>query len=212
MTRENTKKYVQYISWITGILAVSLALIAWGSERLGGKMTVYSFFPLLGILAFSLMWSHYMAGAYRRLAGLEASVNKLYMKITSAVVLGLILLHPGLLIFQLYRDGFGLPPKSYLTVYGAVGMKLALMFGTISFIIFLLFDLKKRFYKKSWWKYIETAQILAMFFIFYHGLTLGRELSIPWYRGVWFFYGLSLISAVSYNYWYDRGTIKARRK
>lgn len=200
----NNKNIVKVCSWLLSLVVVLLALLVWSSERLtGSSVTIYKLFPVLGLVAFSLMWTHYIVGAIRRVMKVEAPVVGQYYKYTSWLVLALILLHPGLLIYQLNKDGFGLPPKSYLTVYAEPVMKFAIMFGTISLLIFLAFEFKKKFGKKSWWKFIEYAQILAMGLIFYHGLTLGRELSVPWYRVVWFFYGVSLISALIYNYWYD---------
>jgi len=206
----NKAKQLQIISWGLVVVVVAMAVAVWWSERMnGGKLTVYSFFPLLGIAAFSIMWTHYISGSVRRKLGIEAKENKMYLTYSSLVVLALILLHPGLLIYQLNRDGFGLPPKSYLTVYAEPAMKIAIGFGTISLLIFLAFEFKKKFEKKSWWKFVEYAQLVAMGLIFYHGLTLGRELSVPWYRAVWFFYGISFVAAVIYNYWYD-SSIKKR--
>ena len=205
----NKAKQLQIISWGLVVVVVAMAVAVWWSERMnGGKLTVYSFFPLLGIAAFSIMWTHYISGSVRRKLGIEAKENKMYLTYSSLVVLALILLHPGLLIYQLNRDGFGLPPKSYLTVYAEPAMKLAIGFGTISLLIFLAFEFKKKFEKKSWWKFVEYAQLVAMGLIFYHGLTLGRELSVPWYRAVWFFYGISFVAAVAYNYWYDSSVKK----
>jgi hypothetical protein len=205
----NKEAIIKSCSFFLGVVVIALALVVWASERLGsGSLTVYKLFPLLGLVAFSLMWTHYVLGSLRRFYGVESSVLKQYYRTTSWFVLALILLHPGLLIYQLKVDGFGLPPQSYLTVYGEPGMKFAIMLGTISLLIFLAFELKKKFEKKTWWRFVEYAQIFAMGLIFYHGLTLGRELSVSWYRAAWFFYGLSLILAVVYNHWYDSKVIK----
>lgn len=203
----NNKTTLRVCSWGLGLFVVALATVVWAGERLdGGSLTTYDVFPLLGLAAFSLMWTHYVLGSLRRLLGVSAKENKLYSAISSYLVLAFILLHPGLLIFQLYKDGFGLPPQSYLEVYGA--MKFAIGLGSISLLIFLLFELKRRFQKKSWWKYIDWAQVVAMTMIFYHGLSLGRELSVSWYKAVWYAYGVSLIAAVVYNYWYDKRGMK----
>lgn len=197
------KSILRLCSWLLGLLVLLLAVVVWAGERLdGGSLTTYDTFPLLGLGAFSLMWTHYVLGSLRRSLGVPALENKQYSTITSLVVLVLILLHPGLLVFQLYRDGFGLPPQSYLEVYGA--MKFAIGLGSMALIIFLLFELKRKFQKKSWWKFVEYAQIIAMAMIFYHGLSLGRELSIGWYRLVWYLYGISLFSAILYNTRHDR--------
>lgn len=202
----NNKSLLKIYSWVLAAAVTVLAVGVWAGERLGGSITAYTIFPLLGLVAFSLMWTHYVLGSTRRLMKVDLKENKQYFKITGFIVLFLILLHPGILIATLYRDGFGLPPNSYLTVYAEPAMKGAIMLGTISLLIFLAYELHGKFKNKSWWKYVEYLQILAMFFIFYHGLTLGRELSIGWYKTVWYLYGVSLLAAVIFNYWYDKST------
>lgn len=200
----NNKSIVKTCAWLLSVSVTLFALIVWTNERLtGGALTTYKLFPLLGLVAFSLMWAHYAVGSVRRLMKVEVGELKKYYTYTSWVVLVLILLHPALLIFQLNKDGYGLPPKSYLTVYAEPAMKIAIGFGTISLLIFLAFEFKKKFEKKSWWKFVEYAQLVAIGLIFYHGLTLGRELSVPWYRVLWFFYGISFVAAVIFNHWYD---------
>lgn len=200
---------VKICSWLLAALVLTLAVIVWASERLtGGTVTTYAIFPLLGLAAFSLMWTHYISGTIRRSLHVASVENKTFHEITGMAVLLFIILHPALLIIQLNKDGFGLPPESYLTVYSEPAMRFALLLGTISFCIFLLFEFKRKFSKKSWWRFIEYAQLLAMIFIFYHGLTLGRELSVTWYRSVWYLYGATFLMTVIYNYWYDRRVTK----
>lgn len=191
-------------SWLLAGAAVSAAALVWVSERIDGKpLSLYDIFPLLGLLAFSLMWTHYILGGVRRFSTLSAKDNKNYFRLTSIVVLACILLHPTLLMLQLNRDGYGLPPSSYLQVYSEPVMKGAIMLGTISLVIFLMFEFKRKFRKKSWWKYVDWAQNLAMLLILYHGLTLGRELSVGWFKAVWIFYGITFVGAALYNHWYD---------
>jgi len=202
--RMSNKSIVQICSWLLAGLVTLLAVAAWMAQARRGGLTAYTVFPLLGLLAFSLMWTHYLLGVLRRLLGVEAAANSTYFKLSGIVVLLLILLHPGLLIAALYKDGFGLPPESYFSIYGEPVMKGAIMLGTASLFIFLAFELKNRFKGKSWWKYVDYAQVLAMFLIFYHGLTLGGELAGGWYRTAWYAYGFSLFSAILFNYWYDR--------
>lgn len=202
------KRLLQVKVWGLGLLVTVLAVTVWAQERLGrGALSIYDVFPLLGLLAFSLMWTHYIAGALRRYFGQDKKVLKPYMVVTSVAVLALILLHPALLWYQLWRDGLGLPPQSYLTAYPEP-QHIALLLGSMSLVIFLCFELKKFFGKKQWWKYIEYLQIVAMFAIFYHGLTLGREFTHVWYRLVWFVYGVTLVVAITYNYQRDKTKVK----
>ena len=205
----NKQTVLKMCSWGLAVIVLALALGVWAHNRLAfGGLTTYKLFPILGLSAFSLMWTHYIVGALRRILKQDKKVVKLYSSVTGAVVLALILFHPGLLWYQLWRDGLGLPPKSYLHAYPSTGMHIALMLGSISLLIFLAFELKHHFEKKSWWKLVDYAQIAAMFFIFYHALTLGQEVAHGWFRVVWYFYGLSLLAAVVYNYAYDRKPAK----
>lgn len=170
----------------------------------GSSLSLYDIFPLLGLLAFSLMWSHYIGGALQRYFNYDGQVLRTYFTITSSIVLALILLHPGLFVFQLWRDGFGLPPTSYLNYYTQTASHVALILGSINLIIFLSFELHRKFRNASWWKYIEFANVLAMFAIFYHALRLGRVFSEVWYTNLWFSYGILLVVAIVYKYVYDK--------
>jgi hypothetical protein len=208
----NKKTFLGVFAWGLGALVLALGLVVWAHERLGhGDFTTYKLFPILGLSAFSLMWTHYIIGAVRRALNEDKSAVKSYGAVTGAVVLALIILHPGLLWYQLWRDGLGLPPKSYLNAYPAF-QHLALLAGSTSLLIFLSFEFKKFLQKKAVWKYIEYLQIVAMFAIFYHGLTLGDELEVGWYRAVWFFYGISLAGALVYNHWYDAKKVTKESK
>lgn len=198
------KNILKMCSWVLAGLVMLLAVLVWAGERFGGpRLSVYDWFPLLGLLAFSLMWTHYILGSLRRYLNLGKDDNKLYMKTTGIFVLILILLHPGLLNFQLVSDGLGLPPGSYQATYPQT-VQGAITLGTIGLLIFLVFELKKWFGKKTWWRFVEYGQIIAMVLIFYHGLTLGRELTVPWYRMIWIFYGVSFLLSIGYNYWQDK--------
>lgn len=192
-------------AWGLGLFAVMAAIAVW-LEAMPGRLRLdsYSLFPLFGLLAFSLMWTHYIVGALRRYHGQSKAVVRTYFKVTAVVVLLTILLHPGLLIVQLWRDGFGLPPNSYLENYVAPSGKFAVMLGSISLVIFLAFELKRKFGNRSWWRWVEYAQVVAMVAIFFHALKLGSELNVDWYRVLWLFYGISFILAVKYSYIYDR--------
>ncbi|MCB9823118.1 hypothetical protein H6800_02490 [Candidatus Nomurabacteria bacterium] len=196
-----------YGSWGLAAVVCGLAIFTWQGVRFDGRsLSIYDWFPLLGLLAFSLMWTHYILGSVRRYIGLPKDANQNYNSISGAVVLLLILLHPSLLIFALYKDGFGLPPSSYLTVYGEPIMKVAIILGTTSFIIFMMFELKRWLQDKPIWRVIDSLQAVAMGFIFYHALTLGGELSTGWYKTVWYFYGISLLVSLILNYKIDKKT------
>lgn len=200
----NNKTILKTLSWLLAGVVVAISVIAWHQTRgVNFFSSIYTTFPLLGLLAFGLMWTHYAVGALRRLLKLKKEDNSFFMSATSIIVLFLILLHPGLLIYQLFQDGYGLPPGSYLTVYGAGGLKIYLLLGTLGFVTFMLFELHRFFSKKSWWKYVNYAQIAAMIAIFLHGRGLGSETKGAWFQYVWWFYLVSLILFLIYTYYYD---------
>ncbi len=188
------------VAWAISFIACMLAFIAWSQDNgwPGSQLSAYLIFPLLGLLAYSLMWSHYVAGALREIIGLDKSVLSRYFELTSLAVLALISLHPGLLIYQRFRDGYGLPPHSYET-YVAPGLGWVTLLGTASLLTFWAYEFRRKFGKRSWWHYVQTASDIAMLVIFYHALRLGHQLH-GWFLGVWWFYGLTLIAILIRKY------------
>lgn len=199
-------KQLKIVAWTISTSVAAIAFIAWASQMNWkfNSLSTYSLFPLLGLLAFSLMWSHYIVSVIRRKLGFKKESLQNYVEITSLIVLLLILLHPGLLIWQLWRDGFGLPPGSYLENYVAPGLKWVVVLGTLSLVAFLAYELRRWFSEKSWWRYVSYVGDVAMLGIFYHGLRLGSTLQSGWYNTVWMLYGITLVGALIYIHVFDR--------
>lgn len=190
--------------WLLGGLVVLLAVVAWASSRqvFSTELNAYTIFPLFGLVAFSVMWTHYIMWAGRRIFGVEKPKKTLYSTLSSNLVLALIIAHPLTLIVSLWADGLGLPPASYLAAYP--GHELAFVAAIIGLSLFLAYEFNRWFSDRSWWHWVLDVQVIAMAAIFYHSLTLGQELARPsWFQAVWWFYGITLIGAVVYNYWYD---------
>ncbi len=187
-------------AWSLTALAAALAIIVWGQDfNWHLSFDAYLLFPVLGLTAYSIMWAHYMAGTLRELLSVDKDALKQYYKWTGFAVLALICLHPGLLIFQRFVDGFGLPPHSYET-YVAPGLGWITLLGTASLLIFLAYELHWKFGKRSWWHFVTEAGDLAMLAIFYHGLKLGLQLQHGWYRYIWWFYGITLVAVLIRSY------------
>ncbi|OGL35005.1 hypothetical protein A3F05_01575 [Candidatus Saccharibacteria bacterium RIFCSPHIGHO2_12_FULL_47_17] len=185
------------LAWaLSGLVAV-LAIVTWGQGLRWqlSNLSAYRLFPLFGLLAFSLIWSMYVVGLARRY--LKPTANKLasYYKYLSLVALVLILAHPGLLIWQLWRDGFGLPPNSYKTYVGSAAVW-AVIVSSVAWFIFLAYELRRIYRDRPWWKYMEIAGDVAMIGIFFHSLRLGTNLQAGWFRIVWLAYGLILAVVV----------------
>lgn len=189
-----------WLPWLLTSVVSIIAISVWG-HSFGWQLqaiNAYQFFPVLGLLGFSIMWSHYMAGEMKR-SFLKADLTK-YFRYTGYAVLLAIVLHPGILIYQRFRDGYGLPPGSYKT-YVAPSMAWLTLLGSISLLAFLAFELHRFFGKKSWWVYVVAAGDLAMIGIFIHSLNLGSQLQGGWFRYVWIFYGVTLILAIAHKYY-----------
>jgi hypothetical protein len=193
---------VRFLPWAVTALVSGLAIYGWGSSYSWQltRLTTYQLFPLLGLLAFSIMWSHYMAGAMRR-TFLHGARLETYFRSTGYVVLVAIVLHPGLLIYQRFRDGYGLPPRSYET-YVAPSLAWITLLGTVCLLTFLAFELHRWFRNKPWWHYVANASDAAMLGIFYHSLRLGSQLMSGWFKDVWILYGCSLVAALIFKYSY----------
>ncbi len=194
-------KRFQLLEWARGLFVVLTAVIVWLQVRGVESLSIYDIFPLFGLLAFGLMWTHYVNGAFRRMWGVAKAKNDTYWAVSSGLVLALIILHPLLLNYGLVRDGLGLPPASYAAAYP--GNESFVLLGTVALLVFLAYELRRWYKHASWWKYINYAQLAAMVAIFIHALMLGRELSVGWYLALWWLYGISFVIAVVYSHWYD---------
>ncbi len=213
MTKRKDDTKLQLFGWgLTAAVSV-IALYAWWLDHNShlSNLTVYDVFPLLGLMAFSIMWSQYVSGAMSELFEIKGKVLRTYYQYTGYAVLLLILLHPGLLIIQRFLDGYGVPPNSYKS-YVEPSMQWLLFLGSASLVIFLTYELKRFFDKKSWWRYVTIAVDISMIAIFYHGLELGGQLSQNnWFRTLWVFYGVVLIVILLHKYVSMIGQYRARR-
>jgi hypothetical protein len=201
MTQTRKQRLCQIIAWSTSLAVSVIAIIVWGSyyQWQVWPIDTYELFPIFGLLAFSLMWSHYVSGALRELMGLDKTVLRRYFDATSWAVLVFICLHPGLLIYQRFRDGYGLPPRSYES-YVNPGLGWVTLVGTASLLVFLAFELRRWYGQRSWWHYVADAGDVAMLAILYHGLRLGRQLTVGWFRYVWVFYFVALVAVLTRKY------------
>lgn len=206
----DTYKKLSLGAWSLSAAVAAIAFIAWGQGlewRFAG-LSAYQLFPLLGLLAFSVMWSHYMVSVARQALNADRSATKQYFKTTSSVVLILILLHPGLLIWQTQKDTGKIFPFAEVIGYAGPAMRWVVLLGTVSLFAFLAFELHRWYSGRRWWKYIAGASDIAMLAIFYHGLRLGSDLQAGWFRYVWFFYGVTLVAALGYIYKKKLGALK----
>lgn len=201
LTTTRRVQLVQIGAWLLSGLVTTLSIVVWGQnyDWQLSQVSSYQFFPVLGLLAFSLMWAHYVAGAAREMLGVDKQVLRPWLRYTGYAVLICLFLHPGLLIYQLFRDGAGLPPGSYVQYVGP-GLGWVAMLGSVSLLVFLAFEFHRVFGQKSWWHWVADASDVAMLAILYHGLRLGSDLQQGWFTVVWWLYGIVFIAILIRKY------------
>lgn len=187
------------LAWVLTAMTVALAVLAWGaSSRWQVSLNNYQLFPLFGLVAFSVLWTQYVVWATTRLT--RAGFKRLhwFFEVTPWLVLVALVLHPALLVYQLWLDGFGLPPGSYLRHFVPPSLGWVALLGTASWLIFMLYNFRRMFGQRPWWRWVIYAGDVAMLAVFYHGLRLGSQLQQGWFRAVWLAYGIILVLVLVY--------------
>jgi hypothetical protein len=194
-------KQLQWFAWGSALVVTVLAVVAWGQSFSWNFsiLNTYLLFPVLGLIAFSLMWSHYVTAAVRQYFKIDRKVVEEYFETTTVLVLGAILLHPGLLAYQLWRDGLGLPPGSELN-YLPNSKDFYILIAMFSLFVFLAYELRRWYHEKPWWKYLQYLSDLAIVLIYIHGLNVGSQLQQGWFQIIWYFYGVTLAVALGYTH------------
>lgn len=186
--------------WLLFAVVVTVPSLAWlQTYNWQLVLTVPAIFPLLGVLAWSIMWTHYAYNWMRLHYHETYSANALYDKVSTWLVLGLILLHPGLLGWQQYRLFGVLPPDSF---YSGVAENLEpfVAIGAFALTLFLVYEIVHRLRQKQSiqkiWGWISLSQLLAMVLIFIHGLQVGQIVLSGWMIGWWIVLGVLLLPAL----------------
>lgn len=197
MRDDTQSKLSTYLPWLLFTIVIIVPFVFW-FDRLGWRskaITELTFFPILGIWAWGIMWTHYAYGALRIVFG-DLAKNRFYSRLTNILVLALILIHPTLLIVNQWQTRKLLPPES---MYGYVdsSLKLFVFFGTLGLLTFLSFEVFERIRNRQWvkrnWHIVSISQMVAMTLIFVHGLALGANLNNSWLEFYWVVLGALLI-------------------
>ena len=194
------KTHLPLLAAVLSGTVCAVAFVAWGG--INGWQVVgistYDLFPLFGLLAFSLLWSLYVAAAAQQYLKADSPALENYFVVAGYFVLLTILLHPSLLVFQLWRDGFGLPPGSYLENYVAPNLGWAATLGAAAFAAFMAYELRRLVKSDRWKTWMVYPSDIAMLAVLIHGLQLGGELQTGWFHTVWWFYGAAYAGCVFY--------------
>jgi hypothetical protein len=168
---------------------VRITSLEWSVDTFLGNL-----FPLLGLLAFTMLWLHIVG------AGLEGWLRKhvdfeAFVERTSYLIFILMLLHPILALVTYDFDIYVLGGE-----YGVWFVRL----GVVGLALLLVYDVgralrNKAFFIRHWQKVLIVSTI-GFFVIFYHSLSIGSDLQSGFLRILWIFYGVS--AALSFIYAY----------
>lgn len=185
------KRHTQ-LALILNTLVIGLALVAWFTT-IGQSISSLEVASLLGVLAFSLMWVHYVADAVSPRAETEQKKDVQYV-ISRYAVLFAILSHPFLVNYYLVTNNFGFPPEGYVALLGDLAV--VVLLGWIALAAFLLFELRSKLHRFD--HYIFHANSIAMFLVLMHGFVIGMVMMTTWFAWVWLGY-LVVFTAVMYR-------------
>lgn len=185
--------------WISGAIVVIAAFAVWVPSLAATKLSIYSLFPLFGLLAWSLMWTHYVNGVMVVRYGLERS--KLYKTVSEVIVFFCLWLHPGLLLYQLWVD------TSSLVQYVGKTNLIFFIGAFAAWFAFLSYDILVRFKNRPFWKknwiWVSVVQAGAMGVIYLHAIKFGRHIQVEWFKIYWAFLGLVLVPCMAYLLWME---------
>lgn len=189
--------YIKHLVYPLQLVFLLPVIWYWYDQRGGtlDNLDVFAIFPLLGLVAFTMMWWHLMVAWMKRVWP-DAYNYSSYYKITGNIVLVLILLHPILLFSKMAAYDYVAPDN-----------KVFVNFGLLALVIFLVYEVIERLKSSSFVKnnqaYIAAANRIGFILVFFHGLQLGQHLQTGWLRGLWIFYGLSSLAYFVYAYYSD---------
>ena len=181
----------RYRTWILFGTVSTVSIALWLMTLSGSVSSMYQFFPILGVLAWTTMWVHYVASSIGK------SVNsKRFATWTGHIVLLFIVIHPSIFLVQRFLDTGLLPPESYVSYVGPY-RAWAVVIAIAALVTFLLYDVLKHFRGKliarGIWPYVGLLQACAMAAIFIHGLTLGTSMISDYFMTWWIFLGVLLV-------------------
>ena len=151
-------------------------------------------FPFFGILPFTLLWLHSLAGLYYQWLDHYIDLDQ-FIHITASIILVCLIAHPLLILASL---DFSI--SNTFIYYG----KTYIWLGIIGWLLLIIYDITRplkicRFFSKNWTSILVISNI-GFVITFFHSLALGSDLQSGFLRYVWIFYGVTAIIALTYTY------------
>jgi len=189
--------YKKLLFW----LIVFLPVYFWGDSFAWdlSRLNLYLLFPLLGMLAFSIMWTQVVVGTFKEKF---ENVNKFFSRTGVAVFL-LFFFHPVLAAVAQFKSVGLLPLQSFFDLVGPAQKKF-LIIGMIAFTIFVLYEIVLRVAAlrkvQKLNKFFEIFSEFGIILVFIHSINLGSHLQAGFLKYVWWFYGVSAILMIGWKY------------
>ena len=186
----------RHLPWLIFYGLLLLPLISWlAIYDFRPPLTARSVFPLLGVWAWLVMWTHYLFW-WLQTKHKNITPRSRYDTVSMWLVLVLLLLHPGLLAWNQYRQ-FGLTPPESFTSYVATDVEVFVGFGSLALLMFLAYEVIHRLqnapWVKRWQGWVSLSQAIAMTLVFFHGIMIGETVLYGWMMGLWVTLGIALI-------------------
>jgi len=182
------------LPWILLAVLIGISAAFWLTTVDMANLSAYRIFPILGLLAWEMMWVQTVVKT-ATILGSRQSKNRHFKTFGERSILLLIILHPAIFLVQRFIDSGQLPPQSYLSYVGP-NYGWAVVLGIIGLAVFLSYDIfrlfRKVLIKRRLYRYVSLLQAGAMLAIFVHGLAIG-SLMYTGFIYVWITLGVVLV-------------------
>lgn len=153
-------------------------------------------FPLVGLYAFTLVWTQLILGSsaapWRKIF---PAITKIHRRVGTFTFL-FALLHPGLMILAFGPDFLGyrfLDPTLTLFAYA----------GTIAILIISLTALTAIFWRvnfiRRYWRTVHYLNYVTFALVWYHSWNIGSDVQTTNLKWLWLFFGTSAIFSLTWR-------------
>lgn len=197
----HNKKIFKYSVSLGALIAILYPIFVWfnNADLSWDKTVVFEIFPVLGLIAFSIMWLHVIGSPFRKTLEQYFDYKK-FMAVSSIIVLISIALHPLLIYIGFWLIGV---PGSPFT-YAPGDQQYLIWIAILAWVIFVTYDILKKFKNTDFfarhWQTVKLISTLGLFLILFHSLGLGGDLQMGALQYVWIFYGITAAIATLYTY------------
>ena len=202
MESDKNKQYKLFLTLFLSILFLPIYIwgqsFSWNFEF----FSLYLLFPLLGLLAFSIMWAQVVVGKFKNYFNKIFSTHKFFVR-TGLTVLILFLSHPIVAAIAQWKSSKLLPLESIFSLVGP-SQRIFIIFALISFVSFVMYELVLRLSKfrivQKIAPFVEFFSSIGVILVWIHSINIGSHLQTGLLRITWWFYGITTILIILHTY------------